>query len=78
MNVICPCMKFHSHHGSNIELNEEGVVASRKSSFANALTFSERPIAPGEIFLIQIDENEIGWSGHMRLGNTKKECLNEQ
>ncbi len=60
MNVICNCMRFHSHHGSNIELDTDGYVASRKSSFANALTFSERPLSPGEIFLIQIEENESG------------------
>jgi neuralized-like protein 2 len=53
-------MRFHSHHGSNIELDTDGYVASRKSSFANALTFSERPLSPGEIFLIQIEENESG------------------
>lgn len=72
MNVLCVSMHFHSHHGSNIELDDGGVRATRKSSFANALAFSERPLAPGEIFLIQIEENETGWSGYLRLGLTQK------
>jgi neuralized-like protein 2 len=61
--------RFHSHHGSNIVFENNHQTAIRSSSFANALTFSEKPLAPGEIFLIEIEETELGWSGHMRIGN---------
>lgn len=63
--------RFHAHHGENIQLEENGGAATRTSSFANGLVFSSRPVLPGEIFLIQVEENESGWSGFLRLGLTQ-------
>ncbi|KAF4520429.1 hypothetical protein B566_EDAN004000 [Ephemera danica] len=66
-----PASRFHSHHGANVTILDGGAVARRESSFANALTFSERPLLPGELFLLEIEQNERGWSGFLRLGLTQ-------
>ena len=61
---------FHRAHGNNIELLQNRQVARRHRSFANAIAFSHRPLAPGETFLFEIEEQEAGWAGHIRCGVT--------
>ena len=46
------------------------MVATRTQSFANAIVFSQRPMEEGEIFMIEITDNEQGWAGHLRCGIT--------
>ena len=71
MATSMQCVKFHPHHGSNIVLDENNTVAYRKASFANGLVFSERSLKPGEIFLLEITQTELGWNGNLRLGLTQ-------
>jgi len=64
--------EFHAHHGSNIQLTSGSTVATRTKSFKDGITFSSRPLAPGEIFLIEITETDLEhWSGDLRIGLTQ-------
>lgn len=71
-----PCsdqfMEFHHIHGINVELDHSGTQATRVKSFANGICFSKHPLKPGEIFLIEIEEKELGWCGHLRVGLTAR------
>lgn len=66
-------MEFHPVHGSNVRLDYTGTQATRVESFANGVCFSKQPLQPGEIFLIEIEDKELGWCGHLRVGLTARD-----
>lgn len=63
-------MRFHDRHGTHVKLSPSKTSATRFKSFANAVVFSHRPLAFGETFLFEIEEQEKDWSGHVRCGIT--------
>lgn len=46
------------------------MVVYREISFVYVLIFSEKFFRLGEIFFVEIEKNERGWSGYMRIGLT--------
>lgn len=66
-------MEFHPIHGTNVQLDCSGTQATRVESFANGVCFSKHPLNPGEIFLIEIEDKELGWCGHLRIGLTARD-----
>ncbi|XP_071767948.2 neuralized-like protein 2 [Centroberyx gerrardi] len=69
-------MEFHPIHGTNVRLDHSGTQATRVESFANGVCFSKHPLNPGEIFLVEIEEKELGWCGHLRVGLTAQDPRN--
>ncbi|XP_020498191.1 neuralized-like protein 2 [Labrus bergylta] len=65
--------EFHPIHGTNVILDRSGTQATRVESFANGVCFSKHPLKPGEIFLIEIEDKELGWCGHLRVGLTARD-----
>ncbi len=78
-DTICDCevsenrgmYKFHDHHGENIVLSPDETVAFRKAGYSGGLAFSAKPLSEGQLFLVEIEGCESGWSGNLRLGVTQ-------
>ncbi|XP_034426593.1 neuralized-like protein 2 [Hippoglossus hippoglossus] len=68
-------LEFHPIHGANVRLDQSETQATRVESFANGVCFSKHPLKPGEIFLIEIEEKELGWCGHLRVGLTARDPM---
>ncbi|XP_066482558.1 neuralized-like protein 2 [Tiliqua scincoides] len=71
--VSYPPVRFHHIHGANICIDSSRTQATRVESFANGLCFSQEPLAPGQLFLVEIEEKETGWCGHLRVGLTTQD-----
>ncbi|XP_032073134.1 neuralized-like protein 2 [Thamnophis elegans] len=65
-----PPTRFHGVHGAHVRLDASRTQATRVESFAHGLCFSHRPLEPGQLFLVEIEEKEAGWCGHLRVGLT--------
>ena len=52
---------FHSNHGSNIVLLEEGTVAYRKYDLMHGVVFTKYPINNGKLFEVKIEEMDSKW-----------------
>ncbi|ETE60456.1 Neuralized-like protein 2, partial [Ophiophagus hannah] len=65
-----PPPRFPGVHGAHVCMDASRTQATRVESFAHGLCFSHRPLEPGQIFLVEIEEKELGWCGHLRVGLT--------
>ncbi|XP_043671711.1 neuralized-like protein 4 [Vespula pensylvanica] len=68
--------KFHASVGSNIQLNNEKTVATRRREHTNAVLLSETPLDNNEIFEIAIQETASEWSGCLKIGVISNESGN--
>ncbi|XP_078506586.1 neuralized-like protein 2 [Lissotriton helveticus] len=68
-----PASRFHQVHGTNVKIDPTRTQATRVESFANGLCFSQDPLQPGQIFLVEIEDKELGWCGHLRVGLTAQD-----
>ncbi|XP_070797990.1 neuralized-like protein 2 isoform X1 [Pituophis catenifer annectens] len=68
-----PPTRFHAVHGAHVCLDASRTRATRVESFAHGLCFSHRPLEPGQLFLVEVEEKEAGWCGHLRVGLTARD-----
>nr|AAH95256.1 Zgc:110426 [Danio rerio]AAI64869.1 Zgc:110426 protein [Danio rerio] len=63
--------RFHPHaKGKNIRLDAHLRRATRKNSFCNGITFSQRPVRLYEKVRLRLSGVHTGWSGALRFGFT--------
>ena len=67
-NYDLPPMTFHSTHGANITLTNDGTLATRRESYCKGILFSHRPVIVGERVCLKIHELSTRWSGVIRVG----------
>ena len=57
--------RFHSKHGDNIRLLDNGTVACRVESYNNGIVFTECPVDIGTVFQVKIIDSGGMWSGKL-------------
>ncbi|XP_036404171.1 E3 ubiquitin-protein ligase NEURL1B [Megalops cyprinoides] len=63
--------RFHPHaKGKNIRLDSQLRRATRKNSFCNGVTFSQRPVQLYQKVRLRLSGVHSGWSGALRFGFT--------
>ena len=67
-NYDLPPLNFHSTHGENIVLVNDGSRANRRESYCKGIVFSHRPVMVGERICLKICELSTRWSGVIRVG----------
>ena len=50
-------LEFHSNHGANVELSNDGVTATRSAGFNNALVLSHKPLPKNALFKVSREDN---------------------
>uniref|UniRef100_A0A8C2F2W7 E3 ubiquitin-protein ligase NEURL1B n=1 Tax=Cyprinus carpio TaxID=7962 RepID=A0A8C2F2W7_CYPCA len=69
--------RFHPHaKGKNIRLDTQLRRATRKNSFCNGITFSQRPVRLYEKVRLRFSGVHTGWSGALRFGFTSLDPSN--
>ena len=64
-------LKFHKRHGENIALSATRDTAIRSEmNYSDGLVFSNRPVANGEWFCVQVKQVTKKWKGDLSLGFT--------
>ena len=67
-NYDLPPLNFHTTHGINVKLSEDGATAIRDVSYCNGILFTHRPVMVGERICLKIRHVSTQWSGALRIG----------
>ncbi|XP_028816816.1 E3 ubiquitin-protein ligase NEURL1B [Denticeps clupeoides] len=71
LSISIESPRFHPHaKGKNIRLDAQLRRATRKNSFCNGITFSQRPVRLYEKVRMRLSGVHSGWSGALRFGFT--------
>ncbi|XP_039602936.1 neuralized-like protein 4 isoform X2 [Polypterus senegalus] len=62
--------RFHSKHGKNILVQNDGCQAIRAGGFSHGIVFSMKELKSDELFEVKIDQVDDQWSGSLHIGLT--------